>query len=176
MRKLIILLIACLVVSSCSAFKEKAENGDEPIVKKKRINPNVDARAREAAEKGGGLLGNFNNKGTNTFDFATSNVLWRATLETLNDLPLTVVDYSGGVVITDWYSSELNSQESIKLTVRFLSSEIESSSIKVISHKKKCINDNCQIIRLKEKFDSQVKDKIFAKVRILKIQDEKKKK
>ena len=164
-----------LIFFSCSS-KEKTENGDETILKKKRINPNVDERAREAADKGGGLLGKLNNKGTNTFDFATSNVLWRATLETLNDLPLTVVDYSGGIVITDWYSSELNSQESIKLTVRFLSSEIESSSIKVISHKKKCIDNNCQITRLKDKFDNQIKDKIFAKVRSLKIQDEKKKK
>ena len=122
------------------------------------------------------MFGKINNSGSNTFEFASSNVLWRATLETLNNLPLTVVDYSGGIVVTDWYSSELNSKESIKLTVRFLSSEIQSSSIKVISHKKKCLDNNCQIIRLKDKFENQIKDKIFAKVRDLKIQDEKKKK
>ena len=63
--------------------------------------------------------------------------MWRATLETLDFLPLSTVDYSGGVVITDWYS-ENNSKESIKISIRFLSNEIRSDSLKIIVHKKEC--------------------------------------
>ena len=69
--------------------------------------------------------------------------MWRASLETLDFLPLTTVDYSGGVIITDWYSDN-NKKESIKITLRFLSNEIRSDSIKIIIHKKICSNDfNC---------------------------------
>ena len=96
-------------------------------------------RARKNIEEGrgaslGGLLGNVG--GTN-YEFSSSNPMWRASLETLDFLPLTTVDYSGGVIITDWYSQGGN-QESIKLTVRFLSNEVRSDSLKIIVHKKTC--------------------------------------
>ena len=64
--------------------------------------------------------------------------MWRASLETLDFLPLTTVDYSGGVIITDWYSENNNNKESIKITVRFLSNQVRSDSIKIIIHKKTC--------------------------------------
>jgi hypothetical protein len=37
-------------------------------------------------------------------NLASSNPMWRASLEILDFLPLTTVDYSGGVIITDWYN------------------------------------------------------------------------
>ena len=83
----------------------------------------------------GSILGNA--RGTN-YEFSTSNPMWRASLETLDFLPLSTVDYSGGVIITDWYS-ENNSQDSIKITIRFLSNDIMSSSLKIIVHKKTCL-------------------------------------
>ena len=73
--------------------------------------------------------------------------MWRASLETLDFLPLTTVDYSGGVIISDWYSESGDGEESIKLTIRFLSNEIRSDSLKIIIHKKKCDkNQNCQTV------------------------------
>ena len=82
-------------------------------------------------------------KGTN-FEFSSSNPMWRASLETLDFLPLTTVDYSGGVIITDWYSEDVNNRDSIKITIRFLSNEIRSDSVKIIVHKKTCDNNlNC---------------------------------
>ena len=72
--------------------------------------------------------------------------MWRASLETLDFLPLTTVDYSGGVIITDWYSDS-SSLDQIKITIRFLSNEIRTDSLKIIVHKKTCekINNNCKI-------------------------------
>ena len=61
--------------------------------------------------------------------------MWRASLEILDFLPLTTVDYSGGMIITDWYS-ENSSNESIKITVRFLANEVRADSLKIIVHKK----------------------------------------
>ena len=89
----------------------------------------------------GGLVGKA--RGGTNYEFSTSNPMWRASLETLDFLPLTTVDYSGGVIITDWYSDG-NKKESIKITLRFLSNEIRSDSLKIIVHKKICNNDlNC---------------------------------
>ena len=64
--------------------------------------------------------------------------MWRASLEIIDFIPLTTVDYSGGIIITDWYSDNQNFNESIKITLRFLSNEIRSDSIKIIVHNKKC--------------------------------------
>ena len=98
---------------------------------------NAQERARKNVEEGrgaglGGLLGN---RGTN-YEFSSSNSMWRASLELLDFLPLSTVDYSGGVIVSDWYSDNSKSNESIKISVRFLSNEIRSDSLKIIVHKK----------------------------------------
>ena len=82
-----------------------------------------------------GIVGN--RRGSTNYEFSSSNPMWRASLETLDFLPLITVDYSGGVIITDWYSDN-SSSDSIKITVRFLSNEIRSDSLKIIVHKKVC--------------------------------------
>ena len=86
--------------------------------------------------------------------FASANELWRASLDTLDFMPLSSVNYSGGIIITDWYSDASNSNESIKITIRFLSNEIQSNSIKIIVHNKKCKNtESCKI----NEIDSKIK-------------------
>ena len=97
-------------------------------------------------------------KGKPTYEFSTSNPLWRATLETIDFMPLTTVDYSGGIIISDWYTDGADSNESIKITLRFLSNEIQSNSIKVIVHSKKC--GNPQIIAVISEIDSNIKFEI----------------
>ena len=113
-----------------------------------RKNPtNALERARKNVEEGkgtslGGLIGN---RGTN-YEFSSSNPLWRASLEILDFLPLNTVDYSGGMIISDWYSDSSNN-ESLKITIRFLSNEVRSESVKIIVHKKNCSsNQNCKIV------------------------------
>ena len=54
-----------------------------------------------------------------SFEFATANELWRASLDVIDFMPLTSVNYSGGVIITDWYSDQGNTNESIKITIKF---------------------------------------------------------
>ena len=82
-----------------------------------------------------------------TYEFSTSNPLWRASLETIDFMPLATVDYSGGIIITDWYSDETNSNESIKITIRFLTNEIRSDALDINVFLKKCSENltNCSI-------------------------------
>ena len=106
----------------------------------------------------GNLLGN---RGSTNYEFSSSNPMWRASLETLDFLPLTTVDYSGGVIITDWYSED-NNLESIKITVRFLSNEIRSDSVKIIIHKKSCNKD--LICKTKLISNNVIKDELRSSI------------
>lgn len=116
----------------------------------RKVSPNADERVKKNLEEGrgvtlGGLMGG--NKNT-TYQFATSNPMWRATLEILDFLPLSIVDYSGGIISTDWYNEGAATNESIKISVRFLTNQIRADGIKVIIHKKNVIpNRN---VRLKK--------------------------
>ena len=87
--------------------------------------------------------------------------MWRASLETLDFIPLTTVDYSGGMIITDWYSENNNNRESLKITVRFLSNDIRADSLKVIVHRKNCNTiNNCNISLLPE--NSKIKKELLS--------------
>ena len=136
----VITLGLIVILASCEALKpKKVDTRNVPV--------NAQERARKNINEGrgtnlGDLLGR---KGSTNYEFSTSNPMWRASLELLDFLPLTTVDYSGGMIITDWYS-ENNSNESIKITVRFLDNQIRSNSLKVIVHKKNCVTvNNCKI-------------------------------
>jgi hypothetical protein len=158
------------LLSNCSG-KEK----DQGIAKKKIFEPNVQKRAEAYRDSSGGILGDFkkqNNSGN--FEFATSNVLWRATLETLDFIPLQSVSYSGGTLITDWYG---NNKESIKIQVNFKSSTLETSSLEVKSFKKTCKNEsNCAVAANNSDFNINIKNKILSKARKLNINSKKNKK
>ena len=98
--------------------------------------------------------------------------MWRASLKTLDFIPLNNTDYSGGVIVTDWYG---NDEEQIKISIRFLSSELSSTAIKVIAHKKVCKLNNCKTEPANELFNDEIKNKILAEARNLKVEEEKKK-
>lgn len=169
MKNFLIFLFLGILLTNCSAFKADVD----PITGKKiRKEPSLKKRAEDSAAEGGGIFNSSNMKSGTTYDFATSNVMWRATLSSLDFLPLQSVNYSGGVLITDWYSNSINSNESIKIEVRFLSDETSSSSINILSYKKICENLNCKILKMNEKFNKKIKNQIMEEVRKLKIQEE----
>lgn len=139
------------------------------------IEPDPVKKARQAADAQGGLFGDLKktNK-SNNFEFSSSNVLWRATLQSLEFLPLLNADYSGGIVIYDWYADNINSKEQIKVTVRFLSNELRSNSLSIIVHKKICNENNvCSIKKIDGGIADEIKDKILIIARTTKIDEEK---
>ena len=160
-------------LSACSipkALKPAKVEKDRPV--------NAKDRARQNVEEGrgisiGGLMGN---RSTN-YEFSTSNPLWRASLELIDFMPLATVDYSGGIIITDWYNDSTNFNDSIKITVRFLSNEIQSNSIKIIVHNKKCKNtETCNINEIDSKIKQELRRSILAKAAQLEIDLKKTKK
>ena len=170
-RYIIIIIISLFFLSSCKALKPKwTDTRNVPI--------QAEERARKNIEEGKGIsIGSVIKRGGTNYEFSTSNPMWRASLETLDFLPFTTVDYSGGIIITDWYSDNTNSNESIKLTLRFLSNEIASNSIKVIVHKKKCSNNtDCVIKVVDSKITEELITSILSKASEFENQSKKKKK
>ena len=110
-----------------------------------------------------------------TFDFASSNELWRASLDTIDFMPLLSANYSGGIIITDWYSDGKNSGESIKISIRFLTNEIRSDALDVKVFIKKCKNlENCLVTETKGVLISELKKKILYQASIYKKENDKK--
>ena len=126
--------------SACNALKPKKVSAkDFPPDPRKRVEKNINEG------RGFRIMGG-SNKGTN-YEFASANPLWRATLDTLDFMPLASANYSGGIVITDWYSENNSPNESVKISIRFLSNEIRSDALDINVYLKKCSNNssNCSI-------------------------------
>ena len=169
---LIATLLTILLALTACAY-EKVDQRTRP--------DGAQAKARKNIEEGrgasiGGLTRGIG-RGT-TYEFSSSNPMWRASLETLDFLPLTTVDYSGGVIITDWYSDNNSSKESIKISLRFLSNDIRSESLKVIVHQKICsANLNCRVVLLSNtKIKEELHTTILRKAALLEKESKNKKK
>ena len=145
----------------------------------RKVPPNASDRVKKNQEEGkgmrfGSLLGK--NQGGD-FQFASSNAMWRATIDILDFVPLTNVDYGGGIIVTDWYSDSSSDNESVKIMVQFLSNEIRSDGIKINIYKKDCLpNGNCQTQILKTELNTEIKLAILKKAALLKKDALKKKK
>jgi len=125
--------------------------------------PNAKERARQNVEEGKGISGGgIFSTGKSNFEFASSNPLWRASLDILEPFVFSTVDYAGGLVITDWYSDN-NPEEAIKITVRFLTNEIRADALAVTIHKKDCDNLKCTINKIDTDLTFQITDKILRK-------------
>ena len=128
--------------------------------------PDPKLRVKKNLEEGKGFRLNnamSGNQGTN-FEFASSNELWRASLDTLDFMPLSLANYSGGIIVTDWYASDGSVDESVKISVRFLSNEIRSDSLQIKVFYKKCsMQDNCQITDKTSALANDIEKKILTK-------------
>lgn len=146
----------------------------DPITgKKKRFEPNVKNRVNTET----GII--FSNKGkdSGTFDFATSNALWRASLKVIEFMPLSSASYSGGIITTDWYSGSGSTSEELKITIRFLSDELNINSINVTSYKRICTNSmSCKVGKGSSEVSKKIKEKIIEEARKISLEQSKKKK
>ena len=130
--------------------------------------PEPEKRVQKNLEEGRGfrLMGGEKSNRGGDFEFASSNPLWRAALDTIDFMPLASANYSGGIIITDWYSSE-NSNESIKVSLRFLSNEVRSDALNIKVFYKKCaLNENCAISEKTGKLVNELNKKILQKAAV----------
>ena len=155
-QPLVFLLSLIIFLSSCGIYK--------PVDARKVPTNDKDKREKNMREGKKIKFGRGGNKKGGDFEFSSSNPLWRATLEIINFMPLSNADYSGGLIITDWYNQDNSKNESIKITVRFLSNEIRSDGLKIIIHKKICDEKlNCKISLLKDGLGNDIKIAILKK-------------
>ena len=147
-----------MFLNGCEALKYKKVSAKEfPADPKERIKKNM--------EEGRGFRVMGGNKKGTTYSFATSNPLWRATLDTLDFMPLVSANYSGGIVVTDWYSENDNPQEFIKISIRFLTNEIRSDALDVNVFYKECSKglSNCIVNQKNNELASQITLSILKK-------------
>ena len=163
---LVILILLPIFLYSC------ANRGDA-----RKSPPNPKERVKRNLEEGRGFRFSeaVKNKGSGNFEFASSNELWRASLDTIDFMPLVSANYSGGIIITDWYSSSSNRGESIKISIRFLTNEVRSDALDIKVFYKKCgQNESCQISEKKGSLAQELNKKILAKAAVYKTEYKKK--
>ena len=173
----ILLLIIPLILTSCKTpdGKYKLPGGDA------RENPaNPAERVRKNLESGKGFQVNdlFENRNRGgVFDFASSNELWRASLDVIDFMPLSSVNYSGGIIITDWYSSDQNLSESIKISIRFLTNEIRTDALDIKVFNRQCLDAiNCKITESGGIVAKELKRKILKTATLYQEENKNKKK
>ena len=170
MRILAIFVSISLFLNGCNGKLPGGDARKTPADPKKRIEQNLKEgrgfKLNDALKKQRGGV----------FDFASSNELWRASLDVIDFMPLSSVNYSGGIIITDWYSTYQNSNESIKISIRFLTNEIRSDSLDIKVFNKICNNNslNCKIIETEGNIVYELKKKILKTAANYKEENKKK--
>ena len=159
-KRFFLLSVLLIFLSSCDALKYRP-------VSAKDYPPDPKERVRKNIEEGRGIrLFDGDKKKGGTFDFASSNPLWRASLDTINFLPLISANYSGGIIISDWYSGN-NENEAIKITIRFLTNEIRADALEIKVFQKRCgVQSNCAITENDGEIVNDLKKNILRKAAI----------
>ena len=171
MKIIAFLTLITLVLNGCNGKLPGGDARKTPADPAKRIEQNLkDGRGINLLDLG-------KTKG-GVFDFASSNGLWRASLDVIDFMPLSSVNYSGGIIITDWYSENNNLNESIKISIRFMTNEVRSDALKIKVFNRKCSNNllNCKISETEGVLVAELKKEILKKAAIYKKQDKEKKK
>ena len=159
------LLIIIFLLNSCGGMK----GGDA-----RKIPANMKERQRQNIEEGRGFrLGSLGgDKKGGTFSFASSNELWRASLDTLEFMPLALANYSGGIIVTDWYSDGSSQDESVKISIRFLSNQIRSDALSIKVFYKNCsISENCKISDRSTDLSAELTKKILTQAAVYEKQN-----
>ena len=168
--KILFFLSFLVVLTSCQALKYKpTKAGEVPVNVKDRVKKNIEEG------KGFRLMGG--NKKGGTFDFASSNELWRATLDTIDFMPLVSANYSGGIIITDWYNDSSSTGQSVKISVRFLTNEVRSDALDVKVFTKNCDTTvDCKITEEKGTLVLEITKSILKKAALYTKQNKEKNK
>ena len=157
--KFILLISTLILISGCTGFFKRSDVKDNPV--------NVKDRVRKNIEEGKGVRFNLGKRKGGVFDFASANELWRASVETLDFVPLVNASYSGGIIITDWFNGGKNNNRDLKITVRFLSNEIRSDALKVIVHERICTNNNCVTNLIDSKISGEIQLAILKRATLM---------
>ena len=167
LKNTVLLIFFAIFLSSC--------NGKMPGADARKVSYDPKERVKKNLEEGKGFrigdtFGESNRSGN--FEFASSNELWRASLDTIDFMPIATANYSGGILITDWYSNNQDSDESIKVSIRFLTNEVRSDALDIKVFYKNCKTIvNCSITEQKGNLRTELTKVILKKAVIYQKQN-----
>ena len=169
-KTLLIPFLGILFLTGCNGKLPGADARQFPADPKLRVEKNL------AEGRGFTLNDKLSKKGGGVFEFASSNEMWRASLDVIDFMPLTSVNYSGGIIITDWYNTENNANESIKISIRFLTNEIRADALDIKVFNRKCDTGtlNCIMEESVGSLAIELKKEILKKATLYKTEDNKK--
>ena len=174
-------IIKILSFLTLFGFFQYGCNGKLPGGDARKFPDDPKLRVKQNLEEGRGFkLNDMLKSGSKggVFEFASSNELWRASLDVVDFMPLASVNYSGGIIITDWYTNERIQNESIKITIRFLTNEIRSDALNIKIFTRKCKESliNCKYIQSNKSLVAELKKEILRRATKFQIEDKEKKK
>ncbi len=165
--RILTLIVLFLFISNCN-----------PNIDARKVSPNPKERVQKNIEEGRGfrLMGMKDTK-SGEFEFASSNELWRASLDTLEFMPLALANYGGGIIVTDWYNDSDTNNESVKISIRFLSNEIRSDALNIKVFYKNCsVQQTCKISDRSGILSADLAKKILSKAAVYEKESKSKKK
>ena len=152
-----ICMVAALALSACSMFR-----GDD----------SGQSRADDNAGRGGGVTfgggGGGGNRGDNA-GIGVNSFLWRASLDTLNFMPLASADPFGGVIITDWYSAPTTPNERFKATVYILDTRLRADALNVSIFRQTNANGQWADATVDPDTEVQIENAILQRARELRL-------
>ena len=136
--------------------------------------------AKNRLRTGGGLLGQ---KGTlelfgggsnteqqiSTLGMPINPYLWRASIETINFMPLSSTDPFAGTIITDWYTTEDNLGERCKLNIFINGKEFKTDNLRVSSFCQLLKNNQWVNIVSEDENNIKIENAILNKAKKLKL-------
>ena len=136
--RILVILSGALALGACG--------GNPDAVKESEGRNNTKSQSQRAMNQGlggnnkdegslfgpGGLFGSkADRKEDNGSGVAVNAYLWRASLDTINFIPLVSADPFGGVIITDWYTPAETPNERMKVQVTILDRELRADGVRV---------------------------------------------
>lgn len=155
--KAAICLVAAVALSACSMFKP--DNDRQP----------GQSRISDTQNSGQPLFGGRSGGGGGDAAIGVNSYLWRASLDTLNFMPLASADPFGGVIITDWYSDPTTPTERFKASVYILDTRLRADALNVSIFRQTQVNGQWTDASVDPDTEIQIENAILTRARQLRL-------
>ena len=148
-------MVAALALGACSMFRGDDSPGQ--------------SRADDNRDRGGISIFGGGGGGGSDAGIGVNSYLWRASLDTLNFMPLQSADPFGGVIITDWYSDPTTPSERFKATVYILDTRLRADALNVSIFRQTQTNGAWVDASVDPGTETQIENAILARARQLRL-------
>ncbi len=114
------------------------------------------SRERDQLDQGGGTIG------VNSF-------LWRASLDTVSDLPVASADPFGGVILTDWHAPDGSGVERFKINIFILGRQLRADGLTVSVFRQVRAGEGWEDAAVADGTARAIEDTILTRARELRI-------